>query len=186
MLRSTIETRTINLDLAKSIKYEVFCVDRYESFLRHYILQFKYHGEKHLGRFFGDQVYEKLKGYDLSNYDCLLPVPSTPSSISNRGYDTVRLIGERLSELCGLPLARDILESLERTPQMPLSWKERQENIKGGFRLIDPSRVAGKGFLVLDDVLTTGSTLDEVMRTLCTAAPRRLKAVVLAKVPPPG
>lgn len=181
MLESTRYIRTIRLEHRK-VKYSVRSADEYSGRLKEDIHQFKFHGQKDLGRVFGERIYENLpKDCDLSDYDYLLPVPSKPSSISERGYDAVLLIGERLSELCGLPLGRNILKALERQAQVNFSGNERRDNIKGGFHLIDPSRVVGKNFLVLDDVCTTGSTLDEVMRTLSRAAPRQLDALVLAK-----
>ena len=93
----------------------------------------------------------------------------------------MRLIGESLSELCGLPLASGILEALERLRQTRVPENQRRLNIKEAFRMIDSSRVVGKAFLVLDDVSKTGSTLDEVMGTLSMDAPRQLDAVVLAQ-----
>ena len=174
-----LESRIYN-----SVEYRLCVVGEYRDKFRQEIIQFKYCGQKHLGRVFGERIYQKLpKDYDLSNYDCLLPIPSRPSSLSDRGYNPVWLIGKRLSELCELPLAGNILEALECSSQMGLSKAERRANIKGNFRLIAPSLVKGKGFLVLDDVFTTGSTLNEVVWTLNTAAPRQLDALVLAKVP---
>lgn len=185
MRKSTIYVRTVRLEHHKVI-YNVCFAAAYRGTLTENIIQFKFDGQKHLGHVFAERIYENLlKDEDLSVYDYLLPVPSKPSSISERGYDHICLIGESLSELCGLPLARGILEALERPPQVGLQENERRENIKGAFRLIDPSRVKGNGFLVLDDVLTTGATLDEVIGTLSTAAPRKLDAVVLAKTIPP-
>ena len=185
MLELAIYIRNVTLEDHRVVKYKMFSVYAYIGALEGRIHKFKYEGHKDLGRDFGEHIYENLPKnydlYDLSDYDCLLPIPSKPSSLSKRGYDPVRLIGERLSELCGLPLAIDILEALDVSAQVGLSMKERHENVKGAFRLIDPSRVKGKGFLVLDDISTTGSTLDEVIRTLSTAAPRQLDALVLAK-----
>lgn len=182
--KSEIYVRKVSLEQHKVVEYRVRSVGEYGGLFRRNIIDFKYEGRKDLGPVFGERIYESLpEDYDFSDYDCLLPIPSKPSSLSERGYDPVLLIGERLSELCGLPLAKNILQALECSAQQGLSRAERHENIKGAFRLIDPVRVEGKSFLVLDDVFTTGSTLDEVIRTLSTAAPRQLDALVLTKVP---
>ena len=174
--------RQCRLENGKVFKYNVCSVGEYRDELKKEIYQFKFKRQKHLGCVFGERIYENLpKDYDLSNYDYLLPVPSKPSSILDRGYNAVLLIGERLSELCGLPLARDILEASDRLRQTRVSKNKREQHIKGGFHLINPSRVEGKGFLVLDDITTSGSTLDEVIRTLSRATPRKLDALVLAK-----
>ena len=184
MSRSTIYVREVSLEHNKVVEYSVCAVDEYKGELKTNIHRFKFRKQKDLGRSFGEHIYKNLpKDYDLSDYDYLLPVPSKPSSISERGYDAVGLIGERLSELCGLPLAKNILEALDRLRLTRVSKVNRAQHIKGGFSLICPSCVIkGKNFLVLDDITTTGSTLDEVVRTLSTeAAPRQLDALVLAK-----
>ncbi len=182
MLAPTIYQRRIRLEHHGLVEYRLYFAGVYSGDLRDDIIQFKFHGRRDLGQHFGEYIHKNLpEDYDLNDYDYLLPVPSKPSSIRERGYDTVRLIGKSLSELCGLPLASDILEALERLRQTRVPENQRQENIKEAFRMIDSSRVVGKAFLVLDDVSKTGSTLDEVMGTLNMDAPRQLDAVVLAK-----
>ena len=182
MLAPTIYQRRIRSEHHGLVEYRLYFAGVYSGSLRDDIIQFKFHGRRDLGHHFGEYIHKNLpKDYDLNDYDYLLPVPSKPSSISDRGYDAVGLIGERLSELCRLPLAKDILEALDRLRQTRVSKVKREQHIKGGFCLINPSRVEGKSFLVLDDITTTGSTLDEVIRTLSSAAPRKLDALVLAK-----
>ena len=182
MLEPKIYQRKTGSEHHGLVEYRLYFAGVYSGSLRDGIIQFKFHRQRNLGPHFGEYIHKNLpKDYDLNDYDYLLPVPSKPSSTSERGYDTVRLIGESLSELCGLPVASGILEALERLRQTRVPENQRRLNIKGAFRLIDSSRVVGKGFLVLDDVSKTGSTLDEVMRTLSMAAPRQLDAVVLAK-----
>ena len=185
MLRARIETREIILESGELSEYRVRYIYINKDSIKNDIIQFKDHGQKNLGRVFGECIYENLpKNYDLSIYDYLLPVPSKPSSFSKRGYNPAHLIGKRLSKLCGLCLIGGILKAVEGPSQRGRTRDERLKN-PADFDLIDPSRVQGKGFLVLDDVLTTGSTLNEVIRTLSTASPRRLDALVFAKTPSP-
>lgn len=184
MERSVTYIRRVRLEHREDIKYKVYCANEYKGTLENDIKRFKYHGHKYLGNTFGEYIYKNLpKLCNLHDYDFLLPIPSKPLSISRYGYDRLLLIGEHLSELCELPLARNILKTSDYPSQTRLSESERRANVKGKFRLIDPSCVKGKSFLVLDDVFTTGSTLDEVIQTLSTADPRQLDVVVLAKTP---
>ena len=181
MSESRIYTQRVDVGPYEFFEYKVGYINKY-AVVSDSIHKFKYEGNKNLGRDFGELMFKELpEGYDLSDYDYLLPVPSTPSSLSDRGYDTVCLIGKRLSELCGLPLAGDTLKALDRPSQVGLSWAERVKNVEGSFHLKNPSCVEGKSFIVLDDVTTTGSTLNEVILTLTTANPRRLDALVYAK-----
>ena len=185
MLKSSIERNKNNFRRVKDkvVEYGVCYVYKYKGWVARYICRFKLEGEADLGYYFGEQIYNNLpQDYDLrSDYDYLLPIPSRPSSHSDRGYDAVRLIGERLSELCDLPLKSDILEALDRPPQKRLSGAARCKNVKDSFRLINPACVAEKRILVLDDVMKSGSTMCEAMRTLSIGAPRQLDALVLAK-----
>ena len=142
----------------------------------------KYKKQKYLVSVFAKRIHKAVtKNPKTSGFDYLLPVPPNPSSFSERGYDPVRLICKNLSELWELPLAIHILESSARRRQVGLNRTERFANVNGTFSLVDPSRVKGKSVLVFDDVSTTGATLNEVMKTLSTADPRRLVALVLSR-----
>ena len=165
----------------KVIKYKMLVMGEHKGELRQRILDLKYNGQKDLARFFADQIYKTVFHKPAAVFDYLLPVPPSPSSLSERGYDPVLLMGEHLSKLWRLPLAIDILESLERRQQVHLKRAERFANVNGTFRLKVPYRVKGKSFLVFDDVSTTGATLNEVIKTLSTAASQRLVALVLSK-----
>lgn len=182
MQEAAVYTRKVATELGEVVEYRVYCAGKYRGTLREDIIQFKFHKRTDLGCVLGEYVYNNLpKECDLKDYDYLLPVPSKPSSFEERGYDTVRLMGEPLSELCRLPLASDILKASDRLRQTRIPENQRPLNIKGAFHLINPSHVIEKSFLVLDDVSKTGSTLDEVIRTLSKATPRQLDALVLAK-----
>lgn len=190
MFQPIIYSKEINLENGKIIEYKICAMGKYEGKLEQSIKQLKYKGQKTLAPDFAERIYidvlnnpEAFPSFCFSAYDYLLPVPPRPSSFSERGYgyDHMILIGECLSELCGLPLARDFLESSERKSQIIFSEAGRITNIKGAFHLKDPHRVEGKSFLVLDDVSKTVATLNEVMITLNSATPRKLDALVLAK-----
>lgn len=189
-LETCIKPETYLKKDSKGGSYALYSVGEFRDALEKDIYAFKseFDGCKDLGRIFGEYIYgciykDQLVYFELSLYDYLLPIPSRPSSLTKRGYDPVGLIGERLSELCELPLAKDILNVSDGDRQMGLSADKRCKNIKGAFSLINSSRVEGKSFLVLDDVFTTGSTMAEVIGTLNTADPCHLDALVLAKVP---
>ena len=170
------------LENGKVSKYRMIAMGEHRGELRSQIINLKYKKQKYLAPVFAQNIYKTMtKNPKTSGFDYLLPVPPSPSSLLVRGYDPVRLICENLSELWKLPLAIHILESSERHRQVKLNRAERFENVKGTFRLVDPSRVEGKSVLVFDDVSTTGATLHEVMKTLSAADPGRLAALVLSK-----
>lgn len=173
--------KKFSLEDGQDIEYKMLAMGEHKGELRQRILDLKYGRREDLARFFPKHISKYISKSKIDRFDYLLPVPSSPSSLKKRGYDSVRLMGEHLSELWELPLAIDILESLERRRQVGLKRAERFANVNGTFRLIDPSRVKGKNILVFDDVSASGATLNEVMKTLFTAAPQHLAALVLSK-----
>lgn len=188
MFQPEMYKKKIKLENGKFTEYKIFAMGKYKSPLREQILKFKYDGCKYLKNYFAERIDEyvamNLDTFPLLkevDYDYLLPVPPRPSSLSKRGYDHMFLLGECLSNFFETPVARYVLESLERLSQIGGSNAARLENVKGAFSLINPSRLEGQSILVLDDVSKSGATLDEVIRTLSTAAPRNLDALILAK-----
>ena len=98
--------------------------------------------------------------------DVLVPVPMYSSDKRKKGYSHTEKICAELSELTGIPVVKAV-EKVRRTKeQKSLKRKDRLDNLKGSFALSDAEALCGKHILVVDDVSTTGATLDEVFRTL--------------------
>lgn len=181
MFQPRIHEMEISLENGKLIEYKLLAMGKYENLLRRKILKFKYYGYKNIGHDFAELICKKVSYNSINSFDYLLPVPPRPSSLSERSYDHVLLLGEYLSESFDLPLARDILVSLERPSQMDLNRPQRFANVKGAFSLKNPYPVEEKKILVLDDIYTTGATLGEVIKTLSTTTSQIINALVLAK-----
>jgi ComF family protein len=105
---------------------------------------------------------------DVNDYDCIVPVPIHKKKLRKRGYNQMDLIGRKMSAKLGIPIdAQSLIKSVHTLPQRGLERRaERIENIKGSFSIIDPSKIAGKRVLLIDDVMTTGSTANECARVL--------------------
>ncbi|MCH1921170.1 ComF family protein [Shewanella sp. A3A] len=100
----------------------------------------------------------------------ILPVPLHPQRLAHRGYNQAWLIAQRLAQQLQLPLDDQLLRRVSNTPaQAQLSGKQRRQNLAGAFALARPSpyqRIA-----LVDDVVTTGSTVNEIARLLRASAP---------------
>lgn len=114
-----------------------------------------------LAGFFADA----LRAGPLPSGDLLIPVPLSPARLRERGFNQAAEIARPLAGALGIELnLEDCRRTAETPPQTSLPWKERRRNVKNAFECgID---LAGKAVIVVDDVMTTGATLDEFARTL--------------------
>ncbi len=111
----------------------------------------------------------------------LLPIPLHPHRLRERGYNQAALLTRHLARTMQLPSSLTALQREHDTPQQQgLSRQERQRNLKGAFR-VDSSQVAGRCVVLVDDVMTTGSTLDTASRALLRAGARQVEGWVLAR-----
>ena len=107
--------------------------------------------------------------------DLILPVPLHSTREKERGFNQSFLLAQGLAERCGIPLQEGLLLRYAKTKnQAELDRKERLTNVKGAFACNDPAEVAGKNILLIDDVITTGSTMAEGARTLIRAGASRV------------
>jgi ComF family protein len=147
-------------------------VFRHENEVQTLIHFLKYKGFSSIGTFLGTLLGETIKekySAELSRFGCIVPVPLFRTKERERGYNQSAFIGEGLNKSTGLELRNDIVFRRRYTQsQTGLSYKERVENVKDAFGIkvdFSPESV-GNGILVVDDVITTGSTIKEVIRTL--------------------
>lgn len=115
-----------------------------------------------------------------SSPDFILPVPLSAQRLKQRGFNQSIEIARPLAQQLGIPLElKNIHRHRDTTPQTSLPWKERAKNIRHAFECrID---LTGKTVLVVDDVMTTGTTLNELARTLKAHGAVRVENCVLAR-----
>lgn len=122
----------------------------------------KYGHQLAAARFLGGGL---LTAAPAAPVDLLLPVPLSAGHLRTRGFNQAVEIARPLAKSLRIPLALDAcVRSVETATQASLPWKERQKNIRGAFECrVD---LTGKHVAVIDDVMTTGATLNELARTL--------------------
>ena len=137
----------------------------------------KFGGELALAAFLSRILREKIPREPV---DAIIPVPLSPARLRSRGYNQAAEIARRLER------GRVELELCERTrdgpPQVELPFAERQRNVRGAFRV--SRKLDGASIAVVDDVMTTGATLDEIARALKAAGAARVVNWVVARTPP--
>ena len=135
------------------------------------IHQLKYKGQKEvgieLGRLFGSEL---LQSPDFSNIDFIVPVPLHPKKLSKRGYNQSLMIAEGLKKSMNVEIFTGLQRNVHSATQTKKSRYERWENVKDIFVLEQQEKLENKNILLVDDVLTTGATL-EACATVLSGVP---------------
>jgi ComF family protein len=145
------------------------------------------HGLKYRGKSFLAKSLAGLldRGYpliDYGSYDLLLPVPLHPKRLKERGFNQALILGKAIGRREGVPCRGFLLKKIRWSPpQIDLSPQERQKNVKGSFAVTDPGGVRGKRLLLIDDVMTTGSTVNECAGELLKAGAGEVDVFTLAR-----
>ncbi len=113
----------------------------------------------------------------------LIPVPLAELRLQSRGYNQAQLIAEEMARRFSLKVdANAVIRIRETDIQQRLNWQERRRNVRAAFAAT--RSFAGESVVLVDDVLTTGATLNELARALLNAGAPRVDAFVLARVLP--
>jgi len=143
----------------------------------------KFRGELALATLLARLLLERLP--PLRDVDCVVPVPLSAPRLRSRGYNHAVEIARPLAAALRAPLELSLCERRRDTaPQLELPWSERSRNVRGAFAAAAP--LAGARVAVVDDVMTTGATLDEIAATLKDAGAARVVNWVVARTFPPA
>ncbi|HZL11037.1 MAG TPA: phosphoribosyltransferase family protein [Prolixibacteraceae bacterium] len=142
----------------------------------------KYKDMKELGEEIGKHFgIDLLKSSDFSSVDVICPVPLHPQKEKKRGYNQSWWIASGMARQMQKELSADNLKRVTATEtQTRKSRFERWQNVEGIFELTDPEAFAGKHILLIDDVVTTGSTLEACAQTILSRTDARVSIATLA------
>ncbi len=134
----------------------------------------KYRNGITLGRFVGRLMAEEFTAAApdfFEDIDVIVPMPLTKSRFRQRGYNQSALLAHGISSVTGIPVDENaVRRTVFSVSQTKLTSMERRENVKDAFRCVHPERLSGKHILLIDDVLTTGSTLLSLAKSIDKAA----------------
>lgn len=159
---------------------KILALGPYEGDLRDSLHRFKYNGEKRIGRFLADLLLEGPVR-DLTRPDLVIPVPLHAHKLRQRGYNQSQVLAERVAAGLGAGLAADSLYRVSPTkPQAGLQREARRSNLSHAFALCQPEQVRGKAILLVDDIITTGYTLEACGNALRQGEISGLQALCVA------
>lgn len=152
-----------------------------ESLVQHLMHQLKYRGNKELGlqlgRLMGNALRSSNRFYSV---DALIPLPLFPSKERKRGYNQARVLCDGMAEILCLPVLPGVIMRPQHTETQTKKGRvERWKNIEGKFRLADPTAIQHKHLLLVDDVVTTGATLESCGNELLSADDVKLSIATL-------
>lgn len=161
---------------------DIVCVCEYSGLVKRSLVRYKFSNKPSYYRAFAGLVVQKLlHGAGCQNFDMVISVPLHWKKKWDRGYNQALLIARQISRRLRLPEGSPLLvRSRETKSQSLLNKKDRQSNVFGAFTVVDPAAVAGKTILLVDDVMTTGSTVNECCKALKAAGAAKTVVAVIA------
>lgn len=147
------------------------------------IYKLKYGGFTKIGTEFGRKLAEVLEKNKMLDYDLIIPVPIHKARRRERGYNQSDFIANSVGEVIRKPVAYNIIErKIYTTTQTKLSLENRRKNIQNVFQLKNKSNVQGMKILLIDDVLTTGSTINSCATVLLENKAKQVDVATIVKV----
>ena len=154
----------------------------YEKDITNLMHQLKFHNKLTVSRLFGELLSRKVIEQKLERPDCLLPVPLFKKRMRQRGFNQSIEITRQLAKVWQLPLdTHSIIRVRATTPQTGLDAKQRKRNIKGAFSVAKEMNY--QHVAIIDDVVTTTSTVNELSRVLLRAGVKKVSVYSVARAP---
>ncbi len=146
------------------------------------IHKLKYKGHEEIGEMIGFWYAEELKNVaQIKSIDCIIPVPLHPRKLNQRGYNQVTTFGKALSESLSIPFIDSVLmRKVYSKTQTKKSLLKRSELNTAVFDVVFDASMIGKHFLLIDDIITTGSTLEACSRALLKIPDAKVSVVCMA------
>lgn len=161
-----------DLDLVRSVAF-------YDGWLRSAISSFKYEGERARAEHLGLLAIPLLA--EFSPPITLVPVPLHRSRQRRRGYNQAELLAVVIGRAAGFQVDKVVQRAVATRQQVGLSADERATNVKGAFALATGAAIHGRRFVLIDDVMTTGSTLGACAESLKSGGASWVGAVTIAR-----
>lgn len=159
------------------------CACRAEGIVRDSIHRFKYNREMYFGPHLTDWLLRSARQWiEWREVDAIVPVPLHPRKKREREFNQAEYLAGALSRVFGVPVLTQALQRVKDTvTQTALDAEGRAANLRGAFAVRRKETVAGKRLVLVDDVFTTGATMDSCARVLRAAGAQRVLALAVAR-----
>lgn len=156
---------------------------RYEGIIRNKIIEYKFEDKGYLYKMFAKIILSDKKTCNfIKKYDVIIPVPISKKRKKKREYNQSELVANELAQKLNQDIWTDIIiKKKDNKPQSELNKLERIKNVEDIYEINKPIEVKNKKVLLLDDIYTTGSTVNEIARKLKQNQTQEIGVITLAK-----
>lgn len=153
----------------------------YEGSVRRSLLRYKFYGKRHYALGYGRLLAMKILREREGDFDLVSWVPVSKWRRFRRGYDQVELLAKAVCEELGMEPVKCLRKIRHTPPQSGIKGQaQRRANVLGAYQAVEPVNFQGKRILLLDDIITTGSTVGECARVLLTAGAKEIHCAAVA------
>ncbi len=150
--------------------------------VQHIMHQIKYKDNLELAIFMGTHAGHELKCTPFEEVDVIIPVPLHKSRLSKRGYNQSERIAMGISEILNIPIDnKSIIRAKSSESQVTKKRYQRWENVEGIFEVVQPQQIINKHILLVDDILTTGATIEACAQEILKVEGTKISIFTLAK-----
>lgn len=168
----------------RDTKYMLAAAVNYDGPVKDLVHQLKYRRWTSLMNLIGPMINKYIEnlGLRFENY-IIIPIPLHPERLQKRGFNQAEIIGLLISQTLRLPMRTDILQRIRRTKSQAelKDYNERLANISEAFRAAETDYIKDKNILLVDDVYTSGATMNDAVRALRAAGAKKIIAFIFAK-----
>ena len=181
-MRSIMPIVSVTLPVTKSMTMQVYAIATYQKTLKRLILSKGWHDER-ASIVLGKLLWQNTTLPHIS-FDIIVPIPLHWKRFAERGYNQSEVIAQELSALSGKPVCLALKRTKATVFQSLLTGEERKENVKDAFELEAQARelIKAKQVLVVDDLMTSGATLQAAAKVLNRCKPQSIKGAVAGRV----
>jgi len=156
------------------------CVE-YDDHMKQLVYKLKYGKQRYLAYHMAEMMSDKLQKQGLENLDVIVPVPLYKTKLRQREFNQAQLLAKYIGKVMDWPVDdKHLIRIRETRSQNELSRDERKENVKNAFRLVSEDAFPGKKILLVDDIYTTGNTIDACCKELMKFKPKTIYVITFA------
>lgn len=185
-LCSKCKLKIKNLLKLNTVQYKGKCFNshtylfRYEEGVRDRLLKYKFRDYSYLYKFFSEIIVNNCNLEN--NYDIILPVPIHKKRKAKRGYNQSELIAKEIAKNANVEYSKKVLiKTINTVPQSTLNQHQRMSNVLGIYKVINSQIIENKNILLIDDIYTTGSTVNECSKVLKQNGAKLVDVLTIAK-----